>query len=452
MRIASTHHPYLTITCSHYSATLLRLCTFVHYLPPPEAIKDEASKLFQKWQIPVEVHKEGKKVLQEKWPGGGTVKYLMNGGNGKCPGYAQVGAELTHLLATYLLAAKNAATAAAAEAAAAEVEAERAAEEAGERLREAERTQAAADAVGANVFARPKKGSKKQGTAGAMPLHTGGSSTAAAGRAQSTAAPAPDPAPQPEYETVPLECEGMYCTPEQASAIKQMYGPYLGQRVISILISFDVTLVAWDTAYTKLPYPTPLKVREAHALRWFLDWGDFTEALGRVSNSDYKSVVPHRILHKGTKQIAEDGDLWCKSTAALEANQAELGRTLDKVTCRRVSCDAGTGETTKRQRRVKPESDSGSDMSEAEVEPEVVTESFSCSKGMAYTGMQHFIAAQGFRMDEENRLHMREDDALVLGPDARATSKRRLPKPLPADTRGSVPRFIELMRALPPAP
>lgn len=205
----------------------------------------------------------------------------------------------------------------------------------------------------------------------------------------------------------------------------------------------------WDTAYTKLPYPTPRQLREEHALRWFLDWGDFTEALGRVSNSEYKSVVPHRLLHKGTKQIAEDGDLWTKSTAALEANQAELGRTIDKVASRRVGCDAATERTTKRQRRVKPEAGSDSDMSEAEEDVAVVTELFACTKGMAYTSMQHFVAAQAFRMDGENRLHMREDDALVLGPDARATSKRRLPKPLPFDERGAVARFIELMQAAP---
>ena len=267
----------------------------------------------------MEVHKEGKRQQQEKWPGGGLVKVLMKGGNGKCPGYAGVGDELTYLLASYLLAAKHAAAAAAAATTQAEAEAARAAEEKGERLRAADATLAAAKELGADVFARPKKGARRAGTAAALALRPGDERGAAASREQ-TADAVPEPEPQSEYETIPLECEGKYCTPEQSAVIKQKYGPYLGQRIISILVSFDVTLTAWDTAYTKLPYPTPRQLREDHALRWFLDWGDFIEALGRVSNSEYKSVVPHRLLHKGTKQIAEDGDLWCKSTAALEAN------------------------------------------------------------------------------------------------------------------------------------
>ena len=63
--------------------------------------------------------------------------------------------------------------------------------------------------------------------------------------------------------------------------------------------------------------------------RWFLDWGDWIEALERVGDHDFKTWVPHRIIFKGTRQIDQDGDLWCKSTSALESNQSQIGQTLD---------------------------------------------------------------------------------------------------------------------------
>ena len=64
---------------------------------------------------------------------------------------------------------------------------------------------------------------------------------------------------------------------------------------------------------------------------------------------------------------------------------------------------------------------------------------------MAYTATRHFVAAQNFRYDEENRISMREADRLVLGPEGRATSKRRPPKRLPDTSLGAVAEFIKLM-------
>ena len=219
----------------------------------------------------------------------------------------------------------------------------------------------------------------------------------------------------------------------------------MGQRVISTLITFDTAKVAWTLSYKKLPYPTPAHLKASHALDWFHAWGDWQEAIERVSNHDFKSWLPHRLIHKGVRQIAQDGDLWAKSTSALEANQGELGRSLDKVASRRRGADH-SGQTTKRQMLVKvsdgEEEDSDEDKPEPTWEP---GKEMKVTKGMAYTATRHFVAAQNFRYDEENRISMREADRLVLGPEGRATSKRRAPKRLPDTSLGAVAEFIKLM-------
>lgn len=84
MRPSLCHSPYIPITSHpHYLYLYFTYTT-------AEAIKDEAQKKFNKWGIPLDLNRAGKKVLQEKWPGGGLVKILMEGGNGKCPGFKQV--------------------------------------------------------------------------------------------------------------------------------------------------------------------------------------------------------------------------------------------------------------------------------------------------------------------------------------------------------------------------
>ena len=195
--------------------------------------------------------------------------------------------------------------------------------------------------------------------------------------------------------------------------IKEYFGPFLGQRVITTLLSADTFRIAWHIAYKKLPYPTPQAMKEEHAQRWFTAWADWVEAIERVSDG-FKSWVPHRLLFKGTRQIADDGDLWCKSTSALEMNQSQLGRTLDKVSCRRVTIDVGNAETT---RLVALKGEDGKETGE------VRTETFSTSKSMAYSAARHFVAAQNYLRDEEAIL-TRDSQRLLEGDMARLTSGR----------------------------
>ena len=98
---------------------------------------------------------------------------------------------------------------------------------------------------------------------------------------------------------IPLESEAAV-DPADISEIKAVLGPYLGQRIITTLLSFDTFLIAWKTGYTKLPYPTPSSQKETHAINWFLDWADWVEAIERVADHNFKSWVPHRVLFKGT--------------------------------------------------------------------------------------------------------------------------------------------------------
>jgi hypothetical protein len=172
--------------------------------------------------------------------------------------------------------------------------------------------------------------------------------------------------------------------------------------------------------YKRIPKPCADAVKSAHAFEWFHEWADWIEAIERVADHNFRSWVPHRILHKGTRQIAAEGDLWCKSTSALEANQAEMGRTLDKVSSRRRSIDLGDAVTSTIV--VKP------DGSYATVEAKV-------TGAMAMSASTHFIAAQGFRGDEENRILQRGTNRLVLGAEARSTAPRTNPKfiKLPVD-------------------
>ena len=125
----------------------------------------------------------------------------------------------------------------------------------------------------------------------------------------------------------------------------------------------------------------------------------------------------------------QDGDLWCKSTSALEMNQAELGRTIDKVSSRRI----GASETVRM----------------AEVEGQYVKRTYTTYKGMAYTAARHFIASANFKRDADT-LKSRDVVSLVLGPDSRVTQKRITPKfaLMPVDEKQTaVQAFVLLMRA-----
>jgi hypothetical protein len=202
----------------------------------PDELRFQAAEMFRRWGLPIDTRKPEKRT-QPKWPGGGEVKYLIDGGNGKCPGFAVVGAELTFLLAEYVLAEKKKREVDAAKVATAASTLTPLAGSAG-----SSKTVAAAAAVGVNVFNKPT--SKRKG-ASALPLAgakgkapAAASSQPASAEASARPAPAPEPV-RPKFETLPLESQSSRCTPEEAKVIKDRYGPYLGQRVISTLISAD---------------------------------------------------------------------------------------------------------------------------------------------------------------------------------------------------------------------
>ena len=374
----------------------------------PCEIRLVSQGLFHSWGVPIDTAKPDKRT-QEKWPGGGTVQYLVEGGNGKSPGFAVVGAKLTWVLAEYLLKEKlkreaDAETAQkAVEAAAAETV--------------AAATTAKAAAIGANIFSKP--GSKNKGTSA---LHLTGKSNRQPAAAKSTSnLPSPSATPPPaakskevkheEYETIPLESQGARATPEQVAIIKGRYGEYLGQRMLTTLISYDTFRTAWLVAYKRLALDATQDEKDAHACAWFHEWADWIEAIERVANHNFRSWVPHRLLHKGTRQIAKDGDLWCKSTGALEANQAEMGRTLDAVSSRRRSIDTGEEKTSTVVRCKDCDGNETTRVKEAKV-----------TSSMALSAAKHFTAAGAFRVDEENRILQRGTQRLVLGAEGRSTA------------------------------
>ena len=305
----------------------------------PDAIRDDAHRLFEAWGVRVDMRKPGKRTDPEKWPGGGVVRFLMDGGNGKCPGFAHVGAQLTFLLAEHLLKEKNALEADAKAAATAQA---RPQNQSGAQSRG---TVAAAAAINADLFSKP--GSKRKG-ASSLPLQVSSTARTAAavavGKATEKEAAAVAKKLQ-DVETIPLESQERLCTPAQVASIKARYGPLLGQRVITTLLSGETFRLAWKVSKKRLTVPAPQSERDDYSFEWFHAWADWVEAAERVADHDFKSWVPHRLLHKGTKQARDYGDLMSRSTHALEANQSEMGRTLDQVSCRRKTIDVGDEKT-----------------------------------------------------------------------------------------------------------
>lgn len=401
----------------------------------PEDIRDEAHRLFKGWGVPIDMRPPGKRSDPEKWPGGGVVRFLIEGGNGKCPGLAFVGAKLTFLFAENQLAQKKAREADATAAKAAQERAEAMGATA------KEQTAAAAKKIGANLFAKPT--AKRKGS-DALPLNVTRPSPSTS---QAGGEPKAPPKPM-EVETKPLSCQARLMTAEQVAAIKARYGPFLGQRTISTLLSFETFRCAWKTSKKRLPVPAEQAAKEEHALNWFNDWADWVEAIERVSDHSFKSWVPHRILNKGTRMIKEHGDLWARSTSALEMNQSEMGRTLDKVASRRKRIDQGA-EVTLRPVKVKKQSE---DETVEEPHFAVDVSKMKVTSAMAQSAARHFIAAQAYREDQENAIEMREAVRLVLGEEGRSTKRRGLAKiekvitgvDKDADTTTT---FLSLMRA-----
>ena len=401
----------------------------------PDDIRDAAHRLFKDWGIPIDMRPPGKRSDPEKWPGGGTIRFLIEGGNGKCPGLAYVGAKLTHLLAENQMAQKahREADAKAAKAAQQRLDANASAKE---------KTAAAAKAIGANLFAKPT--SVKSKTSDALPLHVGAAATQKGAAAPKPTSAAAKPM---EVETIPLASQSRLLTAEQVDAIKARYGPLLGQRVISTLLSYETFLRAWKVSKKRLPVPASQPAKNEFAVEWFNAWADWVEAIERVGDHAFKSWVPHRILHKGTRMIKEHGDLWARSTSALEMNQSEIGRTLDKVSSRRKKVDEGAGQTLRPVHvKVEPE--------DADVEEPtfaVDTSKMKVTSAMAQSAAKHFIAAQAYREDKENSIQMRETARLTLGEEGRSTKRRVLDKVKKTiagvdEDADTMSNFITLMR------
>ena len=79
-----------------------------------------------------------------------------------------------------------------------------------------------------------------------------------AATAGAAVAAAPKPAPPKEYETLPLESELQFCSPEQAAVIKGRYGNYVGQRVISTSLPSTAPREPGPSPTRNcLSYPTP---------------------------------------------------------------------------------------------------------------------------------------------------------------------------------------------------
>lgn len=122
--------------------------------------------------------------------------------------------------------------------------------------------------------------------------------------------------------------------------------------------------------------------------------------------------------------IHERGDLWARSTSALEANQAEIGRTLDKVSCKRRSIDRDD-QVTLRPVHVKTEENV---LENIDVSKSVDVSKMKVTAAMATSAAKHFIATQAYDADVEKAIEMREIVSLNLGLEGRLSKKRSLPK------------------------
>jgi hypothetical protein len=388
----------------HLNAAKLHL-KHAHLKFMPDAIRDEAHALFRKWGVPIDSRKPGKRT-EDKWPGGGIVQHLMNGGNNKAPGYAVSAAELTFLMAEFWAKGRREREALLAAAAEAEEDEER-------------RAAAVAKLAKTNLF--PKPGSK---------AWAAGAAKAPVQKAAVTAGAKQDP-----VEMIKTEVELTLGDASSIAAIKAKYGPYVGQRIVTTLLADDAFLEAWRTGMTTLePNSSTVEV-EDFALKHFLDAADWIECLNTISGLTHKSWVPHRILHKGSRQlITTKGNDWVKSTSALEANQAEVGRTLDKVTTRRRGIDEGQDQRTFRAKRSK--------------EGHEVLQSYKISSGMAASCASDYIASQAYQRDTENAVTKRSTNRLIIEEGGRSTSPRtgRKLRKLATDARASaVSEFLKLM-------
>jgi hypothetical protein len=378
-----------------------------HMKNMPDAIRETVHTLFRQWGVPIDSRKPGKRT-EDKWPGGGIVQHFMAGGNNKAPGFAVSMAELTFIMAEHWAKGRR--------------EREELLAAAEEEEEEEGSAAAVAKVARVSVFAKP--GTKK---------HAAGAAKAPVKKSTVKAATAVKNDP---IEMIKTEVEVTLGDTVLIAAIKDKYGPYVGQRIVTTLLADDAFLTAWRTGMRSLPGDPSTKEVEAFALEHFLNVGDWIELLGHLSDHTHKSWVPHRLLAKGSRQlIATKGKDWIKSTSALEANQAEVGRTLDRVTCRRTGIDEGEGERTFRAKKSKEGND--------------VLQSYSVSKGMASSCAEHYIASQNYQRDTENAVRKRATDRLLLEPQGRSTAPRagdKLRRLASSPSATAMGEFIKLMR------
>ena len=119
--------------------------------------------------------------------------------------------------------------------------------------------------------------------------------------------------------------------------------------------------------------------------------------------------------------------------------QSELGRTIDKVSCRRVTIDSVEEETT---RHVAVKGSDGQQTGEVKVETSKVT------KGMAYSACRHFVAAQNYLRDED-AVETRDTKRLLEGDMARLSAARstaKFVKLAVEPTATAVKEFVKLMQ------
>lgn len=163
------------------------------------------------------------------------------------------------------------------------------------------------------------------------------------------------------YETIPLESQAARTSAEQCAAIKARYGPYLGQRVISTLLSFDTFRTAWKVAYRRLPLTATQEEKNAHAFEWFHEWADWVEAIDRgLRQSQFQALGPaspaapgnttdcriRRLLAQQHKRTGgkSSGDGPHTRPGVLSAQERRPGRRED-VYCRRLSAVRPSGGT-----------------------------------------------------------------------------------------------------------
>ena len=126
-----------------------------------------------------------------------------------------------------------------------------------------------------------------------------------------------------------------------------------------------------------------------------------------------KPVPPSRSLCAAPPQISLVGDMWGLCLSALESDNAEFGRIIDTVACKRRTRDTA-GEKTFDSFRGKD--------GKTKVRERCFT------KTGIQTVAEHYAVSMALRRDDDLRIDRRETARMRLGADGRMTGKRSQPK------------------------